>query len=62
MPHRDISVAIKQAITLAINPHRDTFVAIKQAITLALNTIQGHKRNYKTSYYSGSKYHTGTQA
>ena len=42
--------------------HRDTSVAIKQAITQALNTTQGHKRSYQTSYYSGSKCHTGTHS
>ena len=45
MPHRDTSVAIKQAITQALNTHRNTSVAIKQAITQALNTPQGHKRS-----------------
>ena len=40
MPHRDTSVAIKQAITQALNATRDTSVAIKQAITQALNAIQ----------------------
>ena len=43
-------------------PHRDTCVAIKQAIIQDLNATQGHKRSYQTSYYSGSKCHTGTQA
>ena len=28
----------------------------------ALNTTQGNKHSYQTSSYSGSKYHTGTQA
>ena len=42
-------------------PHRDTSVAIQQAITQALNATQGHKCSYLTSYYSGSKCHTGTQ-
>jgi len=43
-------------------PHRDTSGAIKQAITHTLNATQEHKRSYQTSYYSGSKCHTGTQA
>ena len=43
-------------------PHRDTSVAIKQAITQALNATQGHRRSYPTIYYSGSKWHKGTQA
>ena len=42
--------------------HRDTSVAIKQAINQALNATQGHKQSCQTSYYSGSKCHTGTQA
>ena len=57
-----ISVAIKHAFTLAIMPHKDTSVATKQAITWALNVPQGHKLRYRTSYYAGSKCHTGTQA
>ena len=40
-------------------PHRDTSIAIKQAITPALNATQGHKCSYQTSYYLGSKCHTG---
>ena len=34
----------------------------KKAITQALNVPQGHEHNYQTSYYLGSKFHTGTQA
>jgi len=60
MPHRDTSVAIKQAITSALNATQA--YAIKQTIPSALNATQGHKRNYQTSYYFGSKCHTGTQA
>ena len=40
----------------------DTSVAIKQDIYQAINPTQGHKRSYQTSYYQGSKCHTGTQA
>ena len=43
-------------------PLRDTSVAIKQAISQALNATQGHKRSYQTSYLSGLKCNTGTQA
>ena len=80
MPHRDTSIAIKQAITQALNATQGHKRSYQQAITLALNATQRHKRNYlqaitqalnatqghkhsyKTSYYSGSKCHTGTQA
>ena len=37
-------------------------VAIKQAITQELNPTQWHSGSYQTSYYSGSKCHTRTQA
>ena len=33
-----------------------------QAMTQARNATQGHTHSYQTSYYSGSKCHTGTQA
>ena len=46
-------------------PHRDTSVDFyQQAITKALNATQEQMRSsfYQTSYYSGSKCHTGAQA
>ena len=46
MPHRDISSAILQAITQALNATQG-----HKRICI-----------YKTNYYSGSKCHTGTQA
>jgi len=57
MPNCDKSVAIKQANTSALNATQG-----HKRITPALNSTKGYKRNYKTSYYSGSKFsHTGTQ-
>ena len=37
MPHRDINVAIKQAITLALNATQGHKRSYQQAITSALN-------------------------
>jgi len=65
LPLAAISVTFQQAITQALNAtkeHNFTSVAMKQAITQALNATNGHKCSYQTSYYSDSKYHTGTQA
>ena len=46
MPHRDTSVAIKQAIKIALNVTQwNTSVAINQAINRALNVTQGQKRS-----------------
>ena len=44
-------------------PNCDKSVAITPAITPTPNATKGYKHNYKTRYYSGSKFsHTGTQA
>ena len=50
MPHRDTSVAIKQAITQALNATLGHTRSYQKAITQALNATQGHKRSYQTSY------------
>jgi len=50
MPHRDTSVATKQAINRALMPRRDKSVAIKQVINRALYATHGHKPIYQTSY------------
>ena len=47
MPHRDTSIAIKQAIALALNATQGHKRSYQQAITLALNDTQGHKRSYQ---------------
>jgi len=62
MPPRDTSVAIKQAITQTINATQGHKLAFYQAITQTINATQGHKHSYQTSYYSGSKCPTRTQA
>ena len=46
MPHKDTSIAIKQAITQALNATQGHKHSYQQAITLALNATQGHKRSY----------------
>ena len=51
MPLRDTSVAIKQAISQALNATQGhKRIAIKQAIYRAQNATQGHKHSYQTSY------------
>ena len=47
MPPRDTSIAIKQAITLALNVTQGHKRSHQQAITSALNATQGHKRSYQ---------------
>ena len=61
MPHRGTSVAIRQAITQALNVTQGHKRSYHTSYYSNLNATQGHKRSYQTSYYSGSKYHTGTQ-
>ena len=56
------SKAITHTITQALNATKNTCLAITQAITQALNAAQEHKRSYQTSFYLGSKCHTGPQA
>ena len=43
MPYQEKSLAIKQAITLALNATQRHKLSYQQAITSALNATQGHK-------------------
>ena len=52
MPNRDRSVAIKQAITLALNATQVHKRNYQLAITSALNTTQGHKLSYQQAITS----------
>ena len=61
--YQTVSVQITISWTInATTTGRDLGSYIQQAITQTLNARQGHKRSYPTSYYFGSKCHTGTQA
>ena len=49
MPHRDTCVAIKQAITQALNATQGHKCSYQHAITPALNATQVHKHSYQIS-------------
>ena len=55
MPHRDTSVAIKQAKTLTRNVTQGHKHSYQQAIASTLNTTQGHKRSYQQAINIDSK-------
>ena len=52
MPYQEKSLAIKQAITLALNATQRHKLSYQQAITSALNAKQGHKLSYQQAITS----------